>query len=95
LTQNFLFTILILSKSEFLSNQQNALASYWVAKNKGGVSLVKAADIMGMLGAGSRAFNLRVPDPYLLYQKQGPRFTRSFFTPKDKQDVHGLPAVEI
>jgi hypothetical protein len=49
------------------------------------------------MDAGSRAFNLRVADPYLSYQRQGLGFTWSFFTPKDKQDVHvhGLPAVEI
>ncbi len=75
----------------------DALASHWSAANKGGVRHVKASDIRSILGAGNRAFNLRVADPYLPYQKQGLGFTWSFFTPKDTQDVHvhGLPAVEI
>jgi len=53
--------------------------------------------IVNSLQSGERAFNLRVADPYLPYQKQGLGFTWSLFTPKDKQDVHvhGLPAVEI
>jgi mannose-6-phosphate isomerase-like protein (cupin superfamily) len=75
----------------------DALASHWAARNKGGVRHVKAADIRNITDAGNRAFNLRVADPYLPYQKQGLGFTWSFFTPKDTQDVHvhGLPAVEI
>jgi hypothetical protein len=75
----------------------DALASHWSARNKGGVRHVKGSDIRSILDAGNRAFNLRVADPYLPYQKQGLGFTWSFFTPKDKQDVHvhGLPAVEI
>jgi mannose-6-phosphate isomerase-like protein (cupin superfamily) len=75
----------------------DALASHWSARNKGGVRHVKSSDIRSILDAGNRAFNLRVADPYLPYQKQGLGFTWSFFTPKDKQDVHvhGLPAVEI
>jgi len=74
-----------------------ALACSWAAEHSGGVRVVREADIRRIIGAGSRAFNLRVADPYLPYQKQGLGFTWSFFTPRDKQDVHvhGLPAVEI
>jgi mannose-6-phosphate isomerase-like protein (cupin superfamily) len=83
--------------SAYARPSMDALASHWAARNKGGVRHVKAAEIRDILGAGSRAFNLRVADPYLPYQKQGLGFTWSFFTPKDTQDVHvhGLPAVEI
>jgi hypothetical protein len=75
----------------------DALASQWAASYEGGVRVVRGEDIRAILDAGPRAFNLRVADPYLPYQKQGLGFTWSFFTPKDKQDVHvhGLPAVEI
>lgn len=75
----------------------DALASHWAAKNQGGVRVVRGEDIKTILGAGSRAFNLRVADPYLAHQKQGLGFTWSFFSPKDNQDVHvhGLPSVEI
>jgi hypothetical protein len=75
----------------------DALASQWAASNEGGVRVVRGEDIRTILDAGSQAFNLRVADPYLPYQKQGLGFTWSFFTPKDKQvvHVHGLPAVEI
>ena len=75
----------------------DALACRWAAMSRGGVRVAKRSDITAILDAGSRAFNLRVADPYLPYQKQGLGFTWSFFTPKDKQDVHvhGLPAVEI
>lgn len=74
-----------------------ALACSWAAQHGGGVRVVRAADIRRIIGAGSRAFNLRVADPYLPYQRQGLGFTWSFFTPRDTQDVHvhGLPAVEI
>lgn len=74
-----------------------ALACSWAAQHNGGVRVVRDVDIRRIISAGSRAFNLRVADPYLPYQKQGLGFTWSFFTPKDKQDVHvhGLPAVEI
>jgi hypothetical protein len=74
-----------------------ALACRWAAANVGGVRIVRSEDVRRVLDAGSRAFNLRVADPYLPYQKQGLGFTWSFFSPKDKQDVHvhGLPAVEI
>ena len=63
----------------------------------GGARVVRGADIQRILGAGSRAFNLRVADPYLPYQRQGLGFTWSFLSPKDKQDVHvhAMPAVEI
>ena len=86
-----------LQHSAFTQPSMDALASHWAARNKGGVRHVRAEDLRSILGAGDRAFNLRVADPYLPYQKQGLGFTWSFFTPKDKQDVHvhGLPAVEI
>jgi len=80
-----------------ISPSMDAIASYWAGKNQGGIRILRENDIHQILDAGSRAFNLRVADPYLAYQKQGLGFTWSFFTPKDKQDVHvhGLPAVEI
>ncbi len=86
-----------LLNSAYSQPSMDALASHWAGRNKGGVRHVKGADIRGILEAGDRAFNLRVADPYLPYQKQGLGFTWSFFTPRDKQDVHvhGLPAVEI
>lgn len=75
----------------------DALASRWAAAQPAGFRVVRGSQIRHILGAGSRAFNLRVADPYLPYQRQGFGFTWSFFTPSDKQDVHvhGLPAVEI
>ena len=75
----------------------DALASAWAAAQDSGVRMVQGAAVQRILGAGDRAFNLRVADPYLPYQRQGLGFTWAFFTPKDKQDihVHGLPAVEI
>jgi len=75
----------------------DALASDWAARNGGGIRVVRYRELQEILDVGSRAFNLRVADPYLPYQKQGLGFTWSFFTPKDKQDihVHGQPAVEI
>lgn len=75
----------------------DALAAQWAAQNSGGARLLRNGEIQEILESGSRAFNLRVADPYLPYQRQGLGFTWSFFTPKDKQDVHvhGLPAVEI
>jgi len=86
-----------LTSEVFSAPSMDALASHWAARNEGGVRVVREKDITDILDAGSRAFNLRVADPYLPYQKQGLGFTWSFFTPKDKQDVHvhGLPAVEI
>jgi mannose-6-phosphate isomerase-like protein (cupin superfamily) len=74
-----------------------ALASKWFAKNKGGVRHLPARVIDEVLAAGDRAFNLRVADPYLRYQRQGVGFTWSFFTHKDAQDihVHSAPTVEI
>ena len=79
------------------SPSMDAIASHWAGKNQGGIRILRGNDIHQILDAGSRAFNLRVADPYLPYQKQGLGFTWSFFTSKDKQDVHvhGLPAVEI
>lgn len=75
----------------------DAMACRWAALQDGGVRVVTAEAVREVLAAGDRAFNLRVADPYLAYQRQGLGFTWSFFTPKDKQDVHvhGLPAVEI
>lgn len=75
----------------------DALASAWAAEQSEGVRIALGSEINAVLAAGDRAFNLRVADPYLPYQRQGLGFTWSFFTPMDKQDihVHGLPAVEI
>lgn len=75
----------------------DAQAGHWAASHPEGVRVARGADIRRILAAGDRAFNLRVADPYLPYQRQGLGFTWSFFTPRDKQDihVHGLPAVEI
>jgi hypothetical protein len=86
-----------LQNSTYAQPSMDALASHWAARNRGGVRHVKSSEIHSILAAGERAFNLRVADPYLPYQKQGLGFTWSFFTPKDTQDVHvhGLPAVEI
>jgi hypothetical protein len=74
-----------------------ALGCYWARFHDGGVRIVRGESIRHILDAGSRALNLRVADPYLPYQRQGLGFTWSFFTHKDKQDlhVHGMPAVEI
>ncbi len=75
----------------------DALANAWAHLNPDGVRVVRGDEVRAVLAPGNRAFNLRVADPYLSYQKQGFGFTWSFFTPKDKQDihVHGIPAVEI
>jgi len=75
----------------------DALAGDWAGRRHEGVRVARGAEVRQILDAGSRALNLRVADPYLPYQRQGLGFTWSFFTPKDKQDVHvhGLPAVEI
>jgi hypothetical protein len=75
----------------------DALANMWAKKNSGGIRKLEKNTISEILSTGNRAFNLRVADPYLAYQRQGLGFTWSFFTPKDKQDihVHGQPAVEI
>ncbi len=75
----------------------DAVACQWAAAHGGGVRVVRGGDIRRILDSGERAFNLRVADPYLPYHRQGLGFTWSFFTPRDKQDlhVHGLPAVEI
>lgn len=74
-----------------------ALACSWARDNDGGVRIARNSDIRRILSAGDRAFNLRVADPYLPYQRQGLGFTWSFFTPQDKQDVHvhSLPAIEV
>jgi hypothetical protein len=75
----------------------DARANSWSRFHDGGVRIVRGDSVKTIIAAGSRAFNLRVADPYLPYHRQGLGFTWSFFTPKDKQDlhVHGLPAVEI
>ncbi|MBN2684292.1 MAG: hypothetical protein JXR40_03345 [Pontiellaceae bacterium] len=75
----------------------NARACYWARFHDDGVRIVRGETVKSILNSGDRAFNLRVADPYLPYQKQGMGFTWSFFTPKDNQDlhVHGMPAVEI
>lgn len=75
----------------------DALACHWARFHGEGVRIVTGQSIRHVLAAGERAFNLRVADPYLPYHRQGLGFTWSFFTPKDRQDlhVHGLPAVEI
>jgi hypothetical protein len=74
-----------------------ALARKWLSHNRSGVRHLKKNDLDEILGAGGRAFNLRVADPYLRYQLQGLGFTWSFFTERDPQDlhVHGMPTVEI
>ena len=75
----------------------DAMASCWAASNSGPLRVVRGDELREILASGDRAFNLRVADPYLPYQKQGLGFTWSFFTPRDLQDVHvhSLPAVEI
>lgn len=75
----------------------DALAKEWLSHNLHGVRHLTRAKLNEILDAGSRAFNLRVADPYLRYQMQGQGFTWSFFTHKDPQDchVHGAPIVEI
>ena len=75
----------------------DAIASMWAKQNKEGVRKLEKNTILHILNSGNRAFNLRVADPYLAYQRQGLGYTWSFFTPKDKQDIHlhGQPAVEI
>lgn len=60
----------------------DALAAHWAARNASGVRLVRGTEIRSIIDAGSRAFNLRVADPYLPYQRQGLGFTWSFFLPK-------------
>lgn len=74
-----------------------ALAMRWFNRNRSGVRHLTRRVIDDVLETGDRAFNLRVADPYLRYQLQGVGFTWSFFTHKDKQDihVHGAPIVEI
>ena len=74
-----------------------ALACRWFSRHKGGVRYLSRDTLHRVLTAGPHAFNLRVADPYLRYQLQGIGFTWSFFTHKDKQDVHahGAPSVEI
>jgi 8-oxo-dGTP diphosphatase len=73
------------------------LAKKWFSQNKSGVRYLAQQTLNAILDSGNRAFNLRVADPYLRYQMQGVGFTWSFFTDKDKQDihVHGAPVVEI
>jgi hypothetical protein len=59
-----------------------ALARKWLHANRGGVRHLPKAVLDEILGTGTRAFNLRVADPYLRYQMQGVGFTWSFFTHK-------------
>jgi hypothetical protein len=75
----------------------DAMANRWAKQNDLGVRKLEKNMLSDILNAGNHAFNLRVADPYLAYQRQGLGFTWSFFTPRDKQDihVHGQPAVEI
>jgi mannose-6-phosphate isomerase-like protein (cupin superfamily) len=75
----------------------DTLAKKWFSRNKGGVRHLPKRVLTEILDVGDRAFNLRVADPYLRYQMQGIGFTWSFFTHKDKQDlhVHSAPVVEI
>ena len=74
-----------------------ALARRWFSRNPGGVRHLPKQVIDAVLDAGDHAFNLRVADPYLRYQLQGQGFTWSFFSHKDRQDihVHGAPVVEV
>src|SRR4030043_552074 len=80
-----------------LKPTMDALANLWAKQNNEGVRKLEKKTLLDILSSGNRAFNLRVADPYLAYQRQGLGFTWSFFTPKDKQDIHlhGQPAVEI
>ena len=75
----------------------DALAKKWLSRNKHGVRHLEKQTLDEILASGSRAFNLRVADPYRRYQAQGQGFTWSFFTHKDGQNchVHGDPVVEI
>lgn len=75
----------------------DALATKWLSESLHGVRHLSKQTLDAILDAGDRAFNLRVADPYLRYQMQGLGFTWSFFTDKDRQDVHvhGAPVVEI
>lgn len=84
-------------KSVWENPSMDAMACFWAYQHTGGVRVIRGKDIHSILQSGDRAFNLRVADPYLPYQSQGLGFTWSFFTPKDRQDlhVHGMPAVEI
>jgi hypothetical protein len=73
------------------------LALCWHYRNRSGVRCLSWDEIRSILDAGDRAFNLLVADPYLRYQNQGYGLTFSFFTHKDRQDLHlhGHPIVEI
>jgi hypothetical protein len=75
----------------------DALACRWAALHDASVRVVAGRDIWRIIEGGTHAFNLRVADPYLPYQRQGFGFTWSFFGSKDKQDVHvhGIPSVEL
>jgi hypothetical protein len=86
----------VLAKSSVVPSM-DALACYWAQFHDGGVRIARGETFRHILASGDRAFNLRVADPYLAYQRQGLGFTWSFFSPRDTQDlhVHGMPAVEI
>jgi hypothetical protein len=75
----------------------SCLARKWLAKNNSPVRVLRNVELETILEAGTRAFNPRVADPYLSYQDQGFGFTWSFFTHKDRQDlhIHPVPIVEI
>jgi len=75
----------------------DAIASHWAVQQCEGVRVVRRDELRKILSSGGQAFNLRVADPYLPYQRQGMGFTWSFFTPKHAQDLHlhSMPAVEL
>jgi len=74
-----------------------ALARRWFSQNPAGMRHLPKRVIDEVLDAGDHAFDLRVADPYLRYQLQGQGFAWSFFTHKDRQDihVHSAPVVEV
>jgi len=53
------------------SPSMDALASHWAASHGPGARVLRRTQLQRILAAGSRAFNLRVADPYLPYQRQG------------------------
>lgn len=88
---------LLTLESVHAAPSMQARACRWAANNRSGARVARKNEITGILDSGSRAFNLRVADPYLPYHKQGMGFTWSFFTPKDTQDihVHGASSIEM
>ena len=67
----------------------------WAVHCKNSARYVRRSDIRKILNTGLFVFNLRVGYTHLPYKQEVLGFTWSFFRPKGKQDVHGLPAVEI